>query len=295
MALIDRITDVNRALPQRAYFTLRVNDIVVGHVDTQLLDELDSTLFAVNTTKRRVDMRFVPAARPDFEHAVEAFFADYFAKHQLNGWRNERYAVSDHFSNPPLFLIERAALSYLGITGYGVHINGYVKSDDGLQMWIGKRSLTKPTSPGKLDQIAAGGQPYGISLMENVIKECKEEANIPRHLAETATPVSAISYWYDVAPVGLRPDVIFNYDLKLPPDFIPQVNDDEVDSFTLYPMRELLEMLTDTQDFKTNSAVVIIDFAIRHGLITPDHPEYLALQKGMHQRRQRHDAMIALK
>ena len=35
--------------------------------------------------------------------------------------------------------------------------------------------MNKPNWPGKLDHIVAGGQPYGISVMENVIKECEEE------------------------------------------------------------------------------------------------------------------------
>lgn len=284
MALLDRIHDVNRALPGRDYFRLWVNDSAVGFVDTQLLDDLDSVLFTINTTKRRIDMRFATPARADFELAVEDFFKAHFTKHRLTGWRNERYAVGERFGDAPLFLLERAALSYLGITGHGVHINGYIEKPDGLYMWIAKRSPTKPTSPGKLDQIAAGGQPYGISLLDNVIKECEEEASIPRHLAQNAIPVSATSYWYDLAPIGMRPDVIFNYDLKLPADFTPQVNDNEVDSFTLYAMPELLERLAATQDFKFNSAVVIIDFAIRHGLINAEHPDYLALQEGMHQR-----------
>ena len=37
-----------------------------------------------------------------------------------------------------------------------------------------RRSKSKPNWPGKLDHIVAGGQPYGISVMENVIKECEE-------------------------------------------------------------------------------------------------------------------------
>ncbi len=285
MTLLDRIDDVNRALPGRAYFRFFVNDMPLGFIDTQLLDALPYPLFVIDRQNRRVDSRFAADARKDFEHRLTDFFKDFFAQRQLSGWRDEQYAVGQSFASPPVFLLERAALSFLGLTGYGVHINGYVEKNNGLFMWIGKRALDKPTSPGKLDQIVAGGQPHGISLMDNVIKECAEEASIPRHLAATAKPVSALSYRYDIAPIGLRPDVIFNYDLKLPADFTPQVNDNEVHSFRLYAMEELLTLLTDTQAFKFNSAVVIIDFAIRHGLISADHPDYLALHAGMHRRR----------
>lgn len=283
MALIDRVREVNRCLPNRQYYRLYVNDCAVGFVDTQILADLAAEIFMLNHDEQRIDIRFEPHERAAFEAKINDFFKMFFEKKNLNGWRNEYYAVAERYQSDTLFLLERAALSFLGLTGYGVHINGYVEKADGLYMWVAKRSLTKPTSPGKLDQIAAGGQPYDLTAWENVIKECEEEANIPEVLAKQAKPVSAISYWYDL-PVGMRPDVIFNYDLRLPENFTPTVNDDEVHSFELFAMPDLLTRLAETQDFKFNSAVVIIDFAMRHGLISPEHPEYLALQEGMHQR-----------
>jgi hypothetical protein len=36
------------------------------------------------------------------------------------------------------------------------------------------------------DHIVAGGQPYGITPIDNVIKECEEEASIPIELAKLA-------------------------------------------------------------------------------------------------------------
>lgn len=51
------------------------------------------------------------------------------------------------------------------------------------------------TVPSSKDHIVAGGQPHGLSLYENVIKECEEEAGIPQHLVEAGLrPVGAISY-----------------------------------------------------------------------------------------------------
>ena len=40
----------------------------------------------------------------------------------------------------------------LGVKQYGVHMNGFVVESDGsMKMWIGRRSLTKQTYPGLLD------------------------------------------------------------------------------------------------------------------------------------------------
>jgi len=40
----------------------------------------------------------------------------------------------------------------LGVRQYGVHMNGFFyDTDGGVKMWIGRRSPTKPTYPGMLD------------------------------------------------------------------------------------------------------------------------------------------------
>lgn len=54
----------------------------------------------------------------------------------------------------------------------GVHINGYVETPSGLELWVARRSRSKATWPGKLDHIVAGGQPAGMTCAANVIKAC---------------------------------------------------------------------------------------------------------------------------
>ncbi len=43
----------------------------------------------------------------------------------------------------------------------------------------------------------------------------------------------------------------------------------------------VLDRVARTDDFKFNVNLVIIDFALRHGLIARDHPEYAALRAGL--------------
>ena len=62
------------------------------------------------------------------------------------------------FHSQPLALVERAAAVHLGIKAYGVHVNGYVRGASGIELWVATRSRRKPTWPGKLDHIVAGGQ-----------------------------------------------------------------------------------------------------------------------------------------
>lgn len=70
---------------------------------------------------------------------------------QLQGWRNEHYFVRSRFSEMPKFSLERAGASLFGIKCYGCHINGYIKKNNEYFMWIARRSFTKPTYPGMLD------------------------------------------------------------------------------------------------------------------------------------------------
>lgn len=198
----------------------------------------------------------------------------------ITGWRNEQYAIATSAHAAPYALIERAAIPVFGSTGYGVHINGLVRKKDGIYMWIGQRSPHKQTSPNQFDQIAAGGQPYGISPFANLQKECAEEAAIPYELSATAQAVGISSYYHEVHN-GIRADVMYHYDLWLPEHFTPHNTDGEVASFHLKPLTTIIDELRDTttqQHYKYNSAIVIIDCAIRHGILTPDNePDYLTL------------------
>jgi len=195
----------------------------------------------------------------------------------ITGWRNELYPVTSSFYDQPAMLVERAAAVHFGIKAYGVHINGYVEDEQGGQkLWIARRSMTKPNWPGKLDHIVAGGQPHGLSVLENVVKECEEEASIPLEVARTARPVGCVSYT-TISEIGLKPDVLFVYDIKLSPSFVPKPLDGEVEWFKLLPVDEVAELVATTSQFKTNCNLVIIDFLVRHGHITPDQPGYLEL------------------
>jgi isopentenyldiphosphate isomerase len=199
----------------------------------------------------------------------------------ITGWRDEAYPVTPDWHRPPLMQVERAACPFLGIRAYGVHLNGFVRKADGIHMWVARRAWNKPTFPGQLDNLVAGGQPIGIGLAENIVKECSEEAGIPETLARCAVPVGLISYAH--APLeGCKPDQMFCYDLELPEDFTPAAADGEVETFYLWPIEEVARVVRDSFDFKFNCNLVIIDFLIRHGIIDPDNePDYAAIVHGL--------------
>ena len=205
----------------------------------------------------------------------------------ITGWRDELYPVLTSFEAPPVLLMERAASVYFGIKAYGVHVNGYVEREDGgMDMWVARRAKSKPTWPGRLDHIVAGGQPHGISPTDNVVKECGEEAGIAKELAEKAVPVGAVSYCSEYS-YGLKRDVLFCYDLKLPDEFVPVAVDGEVDDFCRMPVERVVDVVKrrveehGNDTYKDNCNLVVIDFLVRHGFIGPETPGYLDIIRGL--------------
>jgi hypothetical protein len=198
----------------------------------------------------------------------------------IKGWRNEPYPVGTDFYASPLMQMERAAVPLFGVRAYGVHINGFTGDGANLKLWVAKRSRTKQTAPGKLDHLVAGGQPLGIGLMDNVVKECGEEAGMSPDLARTARPAGFVSYVTERVE-GLRSDICFVYDIALPADFRPVNEDGEIEEFYLWPIDQVIARLTDTDDFKFNVALVNIDFLVRRGYLSPDTPGYVEIVEGL--------------
>jgi 8-oxo-dGTP pyrophosphatase MutT (NUDIX family) len=181
-------------------------------------------------------------------------------------WRNETFDVRARPWGPVLARIDRGALPSFGIQATGVHVNGLVRRRDGLHLWVARRARDKHLDPGKLDNIVAGGVPADLGPMETLIKEAAEEAGIPPDLAAAAVQVGVIEYAME-RPEGLRRDVLYCYDLSLPEDFVPVATDGEVEAFELWPISRAVETVRETDDFKFNVALVLIDLFLRLGLI----------------------------
>ncbi|MBK1719754.1 DUF4743 domain-containing protein [Thiocystis violacea] len=192
----------------------------------------------------------------------------------------ELYPVTAGNREQARCLIDRACAPFFGMRAFGQHLNGFVRTARGIEMWIGRRSADRRLYPGYLDNLVAGGLPHGLSLEENLRKECAEEAGMPGALADRAVAVGAITYCRD-SERGLKPDVMYCYDLELPEDFQPRGTDGEVESFHRLPVEEVREIVRDTDEFKLNCNLVIIDFLVRHGLIPQTDPDYLEILRGL--------------
>ncbi len=292
MSYLDRIRSCNNFSTQ-SYLPFMVENELIGWAKDSFIDELRPfTSVFVITSK---ELRFVPELtnQESRTQAITPVIQVLYQQGVIESWVGEIYAITNIFGEEPFFYMERAAVAYFGVRSYGVHINGLVKKSDGVYIWIARRTKDKPFWPGKLDQIVAGGQPAGISLMENVIKESAEEANIPEHLAVQSELVSEIHYLGNNTlrkspkdsvnnKLGMNSDTLFNYDLWLPENFIPENKDGEVDEFMLMSLDEMAHLTDTTDQFKNNCNLVNIDLLLRQGVISETHPEYNEIKQQLY-------------
>ncbi len=195
-------------------------------------------------------------------------------------WRNEFFAVAPRWGAPAQFRLDRGAVPFFGVRAYGVHLNGYRRAADGLQLWIGRRAPDKKVAPDKLDNLVAGGISWEHGLQATLVKEAEEEAGIEAGLIARAVPAGAVSYRMETK-LGCRNDVLFIYDLDCPADFTPRNRDGELVGFALMPAADAIARVRAGDDFKFNVNLVVIDFAVRHGLVAADDPDYLDIVTGL--------------
>ncbi|KAL8612521.1 hypothetical protein ACOMHN_053775 [Nucella lapillus] len=200
----------------------------------------------------------------------------------LRGWHDEKYKVATSFSGETLMEVERNAAPLFGVVTYGTHINGYTYNDSGeMLMWLGKREAKKSTYPGMYDNLCAGGLGAGLGVKECAWKECAEEASIDEELLEEMKPVGTVSYCLEDER-GVMPECEFIFDMELPQDFEPVNADGEVESFELVSISKVKELITQ-DNFKPNSAFIILDFLIRHGFLSADdEPDYFFMVEQTH-------------
>ncbi|HUK59295.1 MAG TPA: DUF4743 domain-containing protein [Stellaceae bacterium] len=210
------------------------------------------------------------------DEAVETLVSDGI----VPKWRYEDFAIAPRWGAAPHFRLDRGAVPFFGARAYGVHLNGWRRDQGRLMLWVGRRAPDKKVAPNKLDNLVAGGISWQHGLEATLVKEAEEEAAIPADVIAHAVPVGAILYRCETE-LGLRDDVLFVYDLETPATFVPRNTDGELTEFMLMPADEVVARVRDTDDFKFNVNLVIADFAVRRGVVTPDEPDYLELVAGL--------------
>ncbi|KAJ0160540.1 Uncharacterized protein CTA2_7789 [Colletotrichum tanaceti] len=264
-----------------------------GFMLEQTVDRLPWTAdFHVDHDERRVRLLDTHAAAKDgetdpgraytavFQRVVDAAIAsDAFPT--LNKLHSEHFRILG--ANHPVS-IERFPAPLFGISSRGAHMTAYVRTakEEGegrgvIKIWVPRRSAHLFTFPGLLDTTVAGGVKAQDSPFDCIVAEAAEEASLPAdYVREKALAVGAVTYVSMNRQKGtFFPTVLYVYDLELPESIKPEPGDDEVSGFELMTVDEVVDAMLEER-FKPNCVLVMLDFFIRHNIITPDNnDEYL--------------------
>lgn len=177
----------------------------------------------------------------------------------IPGWRNEDFAWIDQ-NGHEYFRLERSAFRTFGFRSMATHINGHTKAGN---LWLGRRSETKATDPGRLDNLAAGGIGADETPRVNARRELWEEAGVPPQISDQIEPVGRIHMRRPVPGRGFHDEQLYVYDLELAEHFIPTNHDGEVSGFIEIPLSEAAARIL-ADEFTSDAAFVTADFILRH-------------------------------
>lgn len=194
----------------------------------------------------------------------------------IRAWRDEPYALFDR-TGMLCGIIERASSRFWGALTFGAHANGYVAdpvTGRPSHLWIARRSWTKATDPGMLDNLVGGGVPHGQTPRQALQREAWEEAGLePAQLAGLRAG-RVLELACDI-PEGWQHEWLYAYDLELPAGLAPRNQDGEVAEHHLLPVQAALHHAA-SGAMTTDAALATLDFALRHGLLAPDEASLLA-------------------
>jgi 8-oxo-dGTP pyrophosphatase MutT (NUDIX family) len=109
-------------------------------------------------------------------------------------------------------------------------------------MWCGRRSFSKATDPGMLDNLAAGGLPAGESLFLCGVREMHEEAGLDAAMARQAIAGGQVETCREVRE-GWHHENLWIYNLTLPTEFQPVNQDGEVSEFLCLSPRQVVQAI----------------------------------------------------
>ncbi|RYP02607.1 hypothetical protein DL764_005733 [Monosporascus ibericus] len=278
---------------------LRLPEVIRGPV---AIDNAARTVHAFEHGATEAERTRTVAAVMDYWRARGTFAA-------LRGWRDELWPVyaavgsgsgggsgggGDGTSLEVLYSVERSGMGLLGTMRYGVHMMAWVRDEaapHGLLLWVPRRAADKSNFPGMLDNTVAGGLMTGEDPFECVVREADEEADMPGHMVRARTRFTGtVTYIYitDERAGGecglIYPETQWVYEIKLPGEFTPTPKDGEAEGFRLMTVDEVREELA-RGSFKPNCALVVLDFLVRHGILTRENePDYDEIVRRMHRK-----------
>ena len=197
---------------------------------------------------------------------------------------DEVYPIVPSGENQAIGQMLRGYTRFFGLETTGVSVIGY--TDTGL--WMQRRGKDMLVSPLKLDVTSAGGCAIGVPLEVTMRNELAEEAGLQIQVALQISHAEVIKFRHEKAVDrdnkmnAIFSETVHVYDMQLPDDIVPRVQNDEVEEFLFFTYPEIRQkFMQDDPELKLNSSIVLLSFLERHGHIEIEHSDpqaYAALR-----------------
>ena len=264
MSFVERLKDCNK-YKESNFFEFFIKNHHVGFIKKKNLNIINKFPNFFLLEKNKI---FLKKEINNFQkrtYAINQVFIFLLKQKLISSKHREFFPVFKSFKSKPLLKVQRLMGPFFGFQFFGVHLNGFLKKNNKYFMWIGRRTK-KGNFPNDLDQIAAGGLPFNVTIKKNLIKESYEEANIDKKLVVKSKYDGIISYRVETK-LGLSRHILFCYNLELPMNFIPKNNDGEITNFYLWPIEKILKIIKESRKFKFDCALVILLFVLNKKII----------------------------
>lgn len=300
--LLSRIQELDASQHANSYLPLVMGGQCIGQVHVSLLADIlqvdgdDGTKFWFTEDDENGRILLLRlASGKDINEALNAVTDHFIRVGRIKQRHGDVVPVpfpsSTHTTTATTTLVmDRNTAPFLGVPSVGVHLNCFFmdpKTGD-RSLWMAQRAAEKSTFPNAWDVTVAGGQPYGLTLENNLRKEAMEEAGIPAKLVHSkAKSVGCLSQMTS-KPDGtcLKHSLYYCWDMEVSSDFVPNPTDGEVAKFELWNSQTLLEELLRGTRLRPAMKLVVADYLIRHGVITPgNEPDYAKIQMALHRDR----------
>ena len=256
------LTEARRQVRPRRPFV--VDNERVGSVDEAHLSALQPW---VRWVEVRAEAVVLTAGAPERDAIFTEMNHRLRAQGLIRAWRDEPFPLLSPTTGRVLAVFERASARFWGTLTLGAHCNGWLAGPDGQpqQMWIARRSATKATDPGLLDNLIGGGVPFGQTPHETLVREGFEEAGLTPQQMARATPGRVIELDRDI-PEGRQFERLHVFDLALEPGEVPANQDGEVAELQLWPLERVAREAAGP-GMTVDAALVTLDFLLRHSVL----------------------------
>ncbi len=185
----------------------------------------------------------------------------------IKAWRGEAFSIYEPRRLRRLGRMERAAARFWGTLTLGAHCTGYVADAQGRpsHIWVAQRAANKVVDPNAFDNLIGAGVGDGQTPAQALLREAWEEAGLRPPALIGVQPGRRIQMFREV-PEGLQFEQLFSFDLALPAGTTPINQDGEVQRFECLPVAQALELAA-SGAMTVDAALVMLDFALRHGLL----------------------------